>query len=107
MDTTVVFYSETKHNRPWIGLFIELLVVDDNMKVKVEWLKKERNNYVIHRADDGTPYYSVLECETIMFCDVLNNISPISDRTGPYAIDRDTKKQIMDAYNERDNNFNQ
>ena len=104
-DTTVVFYSETKRWRPWIGLFIELLEEEDTMKIKVEWLKKSKTQFVLNSHENGSPYYSVVDCDSIMFCDVLINVSPNSDRAGPYTMDKDTRKQIMEAYEERDLNL--
>ena len=51
---------------------------------------------------DGTPYTSRLEIETIMFSDVLTNISSTGDRGGPYIMDAETVKEIKSAYDERD-----
>ena len=52
--------------------------------------------------EDGTPYKSRLEIETIMFSDVLINTSSTGDREGPYIMDAKTINEIKSAYEERD-----
>ena len=104
-DVSLVFYCEVKRSRPWIGLFLELIRCDDGgLKVKVEWLKKENKTYVLDTAG-GMKYTSELDVQSVMFSDVLINTSVTSERTGPYVLDVDVKRQIMEAYIERDNNL--
>ena len=102
-DTSIVFYCEVRKSRPWIGLFIEI-IEDDNSKVKVEWLKRDKKHYVID-SHSGEKYTSVLDVETIMFSDVLVNTSSDGDRCGPYLLQPEVRKQIMEAYAERDHNL--
>ena len=104
-DVSLVFYCEVKRYRPWIGLFLELISCDDGgLKVKVQWLKKDRKTYVLDTTG-GLRYTSELDVQSVMFSDVLINTSVTSDRSGPYVLEVDVKKQIMEAYNERDNNL--
>ena len=104
-DVSLVFYCEVKRYRPWIGLFLELISCDDaGLKVKVEWLKKDRKTYVLDTTG-GLRYTSELDVQSVMFSDVLINTYVTSDRSGPYVLEVDVKKQIMEAYNERDNNL--
>ena len=105
-DTTIVFYCETKRFRPWIGLFLESVVDDGTKKVKVEWLKKSKKHYVIDSKPDGSCYTSEIDVECVMFADILVNTSPSGDRSGPFFMEADVRKQILDAYDERDNSFN-
>ena len=72
--------------------------------MKVEWLKKDRKTYVLDTTG-GLKYTSELDIQSVMFSDVLINTSVTSDRSGPYVLEVDVKKQIMEAYNERDNNL--
>ena len=44
-----------------------------------------------------------MEVESIMFSNVLSNVSRSNDRKGPYVLSREAKKLIQDAYIERDN----
>ena len=94
-DCSVVFYTIVKKTRPWIGLFVELF--KDTMKIKVEWVKKDKKLYVL-----DTAYFSVIDFNTVMFVDVLRNMSYTGNRNGPYVLDAETKKQIVAAYIERD-----
>ena len=75
---------------------------NDNTEVEVQWLERERRHFSLALNQDGTPYMSRLEIETIMFSDVLTNISPTGERSGPYVLDADTIKEIKSAYAERD-----
>lgn len=104
-DCSMVFYTRTKVSRPWIGLFVEMLKEGATTKVKVQWLKKIKNLYVLDTTVDGSPYCSVLDLECVLFTGVLRNVSYRADRTGPYHLDRETKTQIMNAYAERDSVF--
>ena len=101
-DCSIVFYTSTKSSRPWIGLFIELLEKSDSAQIKVEWLRKEKKVFVLDSKSDGSAYYSVLDVESVMFIDVLRNISYTSNRKGPYVLEVETKKQIVQEYIERD-----
>jgi hypothetical protein len=105
-DCSVVFYTQMKTTRPWIGLFIELIEDRELVKIKVEWLKKEKKYYVLEKKSDGTPYYSVLDLNTVMYSNVLRNVSYSGHRKGPYELDVQTKKEIQKSYVERDTNLN-
>ena len=102
-DCSIVFYTLIKTTRPWIGLFITFTEEINAKKIKVEWLRKERNYYVLDTKSDGSPYYSVLDIDTVMFSNVLRNVS--GKRKGPYQLDHETKKEIMKSYCERDSNL--
>ena len=99
-DESIVFYCEAKSNRPWIGLLVEMV---GEKQVKVQWLKKERKVYSLEYHRSGLPYTSVLDHSTMMFSDVLINMSGDCNRSGPYKIDEDVRVAIMEAYSERDN----
>ena len=98
-DCSLVFYTHTKTTRPWIGLFVETVEEcgSDTVLIKVEWLRKEKKEFVINTP----PQFSVLDIDSIMFCDILRNISD-GNRGGPYSLDVESKRQIMTAYKERD-----
>jgi hypothetical protein len=102
-DVSLVFYSETKKWRPWIGLFDRLS--EDQCSVTIQWLKKEKQNYVLHKKADGSPYLSSVAVESIMFSDVLENLSLNNDREGPYVMQNFVKSEITNAYKERDLNI--
>ena len=104
-DCSVVFYTTSKKSRPWLGLFIELVKNSESVQMKVEWLKKDNKYFVIDTKPDGSAYYSLLDVETVMFIDVLRNLSYSSSRKGPYVLDTETKKQVAKAYAERDSVF--
>ena len=97
-NCSLVFYTHTKSSRPWIGLFKELKEDETGVQIKVEWLKRQKNVYVI---DVDVPY-SVLDIDSVMFCDILKNISESGNKKGPYVLETETKKKIMSAYGERD-----
>ena len=99
-DISLVFYSETKKWRPWIGLFVSLN--EDECDVTVQWLRKEKNSYVLHYKTDGSPYLSSVAVEAVMFSDVLENASLTNDRNGPYRLQNCIKAEILNAYVERD-----
>ena len=102
-NCSVVFYTLTRMTRPWIGLFIGLIEEgESSVKIKVEWLKKDKKYYVLDSTPDGAPYYSTIGLESVMFSNVLRNISPKEERSGPYILDKETKKSIDKAYNELD-----
>ena len=69
----------------------------DTVLIKVEWLRKEKKEFVLN----SPPQFSVLDIDSIMFCDILRNISD-GNRGGPYSLDVESKRQIMTAYKERD-----
>ena len=102
-DVSLVFYSEMKKWRPWIGLFVSL--IEDGSSVMVQWLRKEKQNYVLHNKADGTPYLSSVTLESVMFSDVVENMSVNNDREGPYKMQNCVKSEIMKAYTERDLNL--
>ena len=102
-DDTLVFYTETKSTRPWIGLCIQVLEDGSNVQVETQWLKKDKNQYIPCLASDGKPYTSIVDSDSILFHNVLTNISPQGDRVGPYVWpDKDFRKDVMSAYLERD-----
>ena len=70
----------------------------------MEWLKKDKKTYVLDSLL-GSKYTSVLDVQSVMFSDCLINTSVTGDRGGPYVLEIDVKKQIMEAYTERDNNM--
>ena len=79
-------------------------VKDD--EVKVHWLKKERKLYKPHMRADGSPFISVVPFESIMFADILLNTSSILDVNGPYMMENDVLKQILEEYETRDESIN-
>ena len=101
-DCSVVFYTQAKKSRPWLGLFVELIEENESVKIRVEWLKKDNKYFILDSKPDGSVYCSVLDVDAVMFTDVLRNISYQSNRKGPYILDADTKKVISEAYDERD-----
>jgi hypothetical protein len=66
--------------------------------------EKRQEAYVLDTTG-GLRYTSELDVQSVMFSDVLINTSVTSDRYGPYVLEVDVKKQIMEAYDERDNNL--
>ena len=60
--------------RPWVAIVIEI----KNGMVKVQWLKKDGPTYVPH-IFGGKPYISDVPEESIMFSNVLENISATLD----------------------------
>ena len=103
LDVSIVFYTNVKRSRPWVGLFQGLCNTQDgNLEVEVQWLNREKKQFLLALNEDGTSYTSRLEIETIMFSDVLTNISSTGDRGGPYIMDAETVKEIKSAYDERD-----
>ena len=102
-DTNLVFYTETKKWRPWIGLMVSLS--EDESSLTVQWLRKEKQNYVLHNKADGSRYLSAVSVESVMFADVLENLSGESERSGPYKLQNCVKSEIMNAYVERDQNL--
>lgn len=102
-DDSVVFYTAVKKSRPWIGLYMGLSKDDDgNNWVEVQWLKRDKKKFFLDLSDVGSPYLSKLQIESIMFTDVLQNLSSSGERTGPYVMDPETLKEIKAAYAERD-----
>ena len=99
-DVSLVLYTETKKWRPWVCLFDELS--EDGLSVTVQWLKKENQKYVLHLNRDGSPYLSLVPNESIMFADVLENLSPVDAREGPYKLSNFVKQEIVKAYEEQD-----
>ena len=97
-DDTVVFYTDQISSRPWIGLCISC----DNKNVEVQWLQKRKNQYVPQLNSDNSKYTSLLSVETVMFSNVLENVSEKGDRNGPYKLSAHMKRQIVSAYHERD-----
>ena len=100
-NTSLVFYTKVKKSRPWIGLLESWN--EDQRLVTVQWLKKDKQKFKLHINGDGSPYLSSLEVESIMFADVLQNLSESKSREGPYTLDSYIKQEIVNAYKERDN----
>lgn len=101
-DCSLVMYTLTKVSRPWIGLYVGRSKKEPS-KICVQWLKKDKKFYVLESLNNGSPYISDVEVESIMFSNVLSNVSRSNDRKGPYVLSREAKKLIQDAYIERDN----
>lgn len=100
----LIFYTVAKSSRPWVGLCLEVVMEHDSVYVKTQWLKRERNLFVPWLLSDGSPYISQVECECIMFHNVLVNTSE-SER-GPFSWpSNDIRRDVMSAYLERDNAF--
>jgi hypothetical protein len=78
---------------------------EDQCSVTIQWLKKEKQNYVLHKKADGSPYLSSVAVESIMFSDVLENLSLNNDREGPYVMQNFVKSEITNAYKEHDLNI--
>jgi hypothetical protein len=102
-SVSLVFYTQTKKWRPWIGLFDSLS--EDKCSVTVQWLRREKQNYVLHTKSDGSPYLSSVSVESIMFSDVLENLSLVNDKSGPYVMQNFVKQEITNAYKDRDLNI--
>ena len=102
-DVSLVLYSKSKKWRPWVGLFVELS--DDGVDVTVQWIKKENQSYILHVNRDGSPYLSSVPVESIMFADVLENMSPTDNRKGPYRMQNFVKAEILKSYEEQDQNL--
>ena len=102
-DISLVLYTETKKWRPWIGLYVE--ISDDGNSVTVQWVKKEKQNFILHVKNDGSPYLSSVPVQSIMFADVLENLCPKDSREGPYKMQNFVKSEIVKAYVERDKNM--
>ena len=103
VDTSLVFYTNVRKSRPWVGLFQGLCDNEDgNLEVEVQWLTRVKKHFHLAVNDDGTPYNSRLEIETIMFSDILTNTCSAGNRDGPYIMEPDTIKEIKSAYLERD-----
>jgi hypothetical protein len=97
--------TRSKCARNWTGCVDWALCSSFGTQVRVEtqWLKKEKNQFVPWIACDGKPYTSIVDCDSIMFHNILTNISPERERSGPYTWpDQETKKEVMLAYVERD-----
>ena len=106
VDTTLVIYCEVKKSRPWVGLFCEILPDNEDIKVKVQWLKKEKlGKFILDTCSDGSQYCSIIEAQSILFSDCLQNESLSNERSGPYSFSKEMKLQIMEAYCERDRNI--
>ena len=102
-DVSVVFYTTVKRSRPWIGLYMGLTNDEQGSSwVEVQWLTREKKKFLLDLNEDGSPYLSKLPLESIMFTDVLQNMSPAGERSGPYEIDPETVTEIKLAYAERD-----
>ena len=99
-DVSLVLYTETKKWRPWVCLFVELS--EDGLSVTVQWVKRENQKHVLHLNRDGSPYLSSVPVDSIMFADVLENLSPEDNREGPYKMSNFVKQDIVKAYEEQD-----
>ena len=99
-DISLVLYTVSKRYRPWIGLMTELS--EDKSTVSVQWVKKVKDKYILHENSDSSPYISSVPYESIMFTDVLRNISETGERHGPYVLDGAVRQEIMKAYKDRD-----
>ena len=107
VDVSVVFYTNKKKSRPWIGLFQGLSNdKDGNSLIEVQWLYQNKKHFFLALNQDGSAYTSKLELESIMFSDVLSNISFAGERSGPYVMDVDTVREIKSAYEDRDKMLN-
>ena len=102
-DVSLVLYTETKKWRPWVCLFVELS--EDGLSATVQWVKKEQQKYVLHLNRDSSQYISSVPVKSIMFADVLENLSPEDDREGPYKLSNFVKQEIVRAYDEQDQNL--
>ena len=97
-DVSLVLYTETKKWRPWVCLFVELS--EDGLSVTVQWVKKENQKHVLHLNRDGSPYLSSVPVDSIMFADVIENLSPEDAREGLYKVSNFVKQEIDEAYEE-------
>ena len=105
-DVSLVFYTTVKKSRPWLGLFQGLSNDSNgNLEVEVQWLRRDKKQFCLDVNDDGSPYLSKLDIQSIMFSDILCNTSSSGERSGPYVMDVDSIKEIRQAYVERDQSF--
>ena len=95
---SAVVYTNVKSSRPWLGIIQET----SERSVNIHWLKKEKSKYVPHFLSNGAPDQSEIPIESIMFVDILLNLSPLVDDNGPFALEQDLKLQIMSAYKDQD-----
>ena len=95
----LVIFSKEKNSRPWIATYIGRSISEGS--VKVQWMKKEKSNYVLDNRN-GQPYTSEVPEESIMFSNVLDNVSPTGDKNGPFTLSPYMKRQILNAYKEKD-----
>ena len=102
-NVSLVFYTQQKKWRPWIGLYHSLS--EDQCSITVQWLRKDKQNYVLHNNADGSPYLSAVSVQSIMFSDVMENLSLSNDRCGPYVMQAFVKQEIIKAYKDRDLNI--
>ena len=101
-DDSVVIYTKIINSRPWLGLFIQR---PDEFTVEIQWLKRFKTTYVPHLNKDGSHYISSVPSDAIMFSNILENTSPSRSRDGPYKLSANIKRQVFDAYQERDNSI--
>ena len=99
-DVSIVLYTASRKSRPWIGLIVD--ISEDKNDISVQWVKKDRDKYRLHVNADGSPYISSVPYASIMFSDVLLNMSKNGDRNGPYSLDDTIRKEIFKAYKDRD-----
>ena len=100
----LVIYSSSKTSRPWMGVFLSLS--DDANVIELQWLKKEKsrqNQYVLH-FNGKEPYVSLVPVKSVMFSNVLENLSPSDGMEGPYRLSKTTKISIEKAYQDQDRN---
>ena len=58
--------------------------------------------YQLEFLTDGSADVGNVPIDSIMFVDVLQNLSSIMDTGGPYKLELDVKKQILSEYKSRD-----
>lgn len=101
----LVFYTEAKSTRPWIGLCIDVVSDEGRKYVDTQWLKRERNLFSPWFNTNGEAYTSRVDCESIMFHNIL--VAAPGDKTSVFTWpDQETKREVMKAYTERDEALN-
>ena len=101
-DDSVVVYTDQISSRPWLGLITKQT---DKGSVEVQWLKQCRTMFTPQFNKDGSPYVSIVPKESLMFSNILENTSKDLGRDGPYKLSADMRRQINQAYIERDSSF--
>ena len=73
IGTDICVYTESTRGRPWVGRVQELL---PGKKFKIQWFSRRSGRGKLFSAmfsDDGTPYVSEQDFDSIMFWDMSEN----------------------------------
>ena len=97
IGTSVVIYTKTKSNRPWVGVVKQIFPCEG--KFEVHWYKKKNKllSFEASYRQDGIPYTEIMSTDTVMLWSFAHDITEHS-----FCISKELFQRILSMYKDHD-----